>query len=50
MVPALALIEQGRLHPELVTSQVVRWDDAAEALAELPRKTVFTREAISAPG
>jgi threonine dehydrogenase-like Zn-dependent dehydrogenase len=49
MAPALALIEQGLLHPELVTSQVVSWDDAAEALGDLRAKTVLTRDAESAP-
>jgi alcohol dehydrogenase len=48
MVPALALIEQGLLRPEIVTSQVVSWDDAAAALGDLRRKTVVTRDAISA--
>jgi threonine dehydrogenase-like Zn-dependent dehydrogenase len=50
MAPALALIEQGLLHPEIVTSQVVSWDDAGEALGDLRDKTVVTRNAESAPG
>jgi alcohol dehydrogenase len=49
MARALALIEQGLLRPELVTSQVVGWDDAAEALGDLRRKTVVTRDAMNAP-
>ena len=48
MAPALALIEQGLLRPEIVTSQVVSWDDAAEALGDLRGKTVVTREEVSA--
>jgi threonine dehydrogenase-like Zn-dependent dehydrogenase len=36
----LALISTGRLRPELVTSAVVRWDDADSALADLSAKTV----------
>jgi alcohol dehydrogenase len=47
MAPALALIEQGLLRPEIVTSQVVGWDDAAEALGDLGAKTVVTRDAAS---
>jgi hypothetical protein len=43
MGPALALIEQGLLRPEIVTSQVVSWDDAAAALGDLRRKTVVTQ-------
>ncbi len=43
MGPVLALIEQELLHPELVTSQVVGWDDAAEALSDPRGKTVVSR-------
>jgi alcohol dehydrogenase len=43
MTPALALIEQGLLKPELVTSQVVSWNDAAIALSDIHGKTVITR-------
>jgi threonine dehydrogenase-like Zn-dependent dehydrogenase len=39
----LELVADGRLHPELVTSAVVAWDDAAETLAHLEAKTVVTR-------
>ena len=39
----LALISTGRLRPELVTSAVVRWDDADSALADLSAKTVVVR-------
>lgn len=47
MAPALALIEQGLLHPEIVTSRVLNWDNAAEALGDLGRKTVISRNAVS---
>ena len=39
----LDLIGSGRLHPELVTSQVIDWRDAPEALAAHTHKTVITR-------
>jgi threonine dehydrogenase-like Zn-dependent dehydrogenase len=39
----LDLAAAGRLHPERVTSKVVRWDDAAEAVAEPETKLVVTR-------
>jgi alcohol dehydrogenase len=39
----LDLVADGRLHPELVTSAVVAWDDAGETLAHLEAKTVVTR-------
>ena len=39
----LELIASGRLHPELVTSQVVDWADAADALAHHTHKTVVVR-------
>jgi hypothetical protein len=47
MAPALTLIEQGLLHPEIVTSQVVSWDDTAEALPDLDGKTVVSRDTVS---
>jgi threonine dehydrogenase-like Zn-dependent dehydrogenase len=47
MAPALALVEQGLLRPEIVTSEVVRWDDAAEALGELNGKTVVRRDVVN---
>ena len=43
----LELVADGRLHPELVTSAVVAWDDAAETLAHLEAKTVVTRAATA---
>jgi threonine dehydrogenase-like Zn-dependent dehydrogenase len=39
----LDLVEAGRLHPELVTSATVQWDDAPTALADLSAKTVIVR-------
>lgn len=39
----LRLVESGKLRPELVTGQVVPWDDAAEALATHTTKTVIQR-------
>ena len=47
MAPALALIEQGLLRPEIVTSQVISWDDAAEALSDLRGKTVLIRDVVN---
>ena len=46
MARALVLIEQGLVRPEIVTSQVVSWDDAADALGDLRVKTVITRDAV----
>jgi threonine dehydrogenase-like Zn-dependent dehydrogenase len=37
----LELIDSGKLRPELVTSETVRWDEAAEALAEHDSKLVL---------
>ena len=43
-IPAvLDLIAQGRFDPTLVTSQVVDWADAVDALAEPPMKLVVAR-------
>src|SRR5206468_2833408 len=44
----LELITSGRLHPELVTSRVVGWNDAPAALADHMYKTVIVRPEISA--
>ena len=45
IIPAvLDLIAQGRLNPEVVTAEVVPWNDADQALATLDAKTVVTRE------
>ena len=39
----LVLISTGRLRPEVVTSAMVRWEDADSALADLAAKTVVVR-------
>jgi threonine dehydrogenase-like Zn-dependent dehydrogenase len=39
----LAMVSSARLRPELVTSEVIRWDDADRALADLTAKTVVVR-------
>jgi alcohol dehydrogenase len=44
MPAVLDLVGSGRLRPELVTSSVVPWSDAAEALADHQYKTVVTRD------
>jgi threonine dehydrogenase-like Zn-dependent dehydrogenase len=45
-IPAvLGLVADGSFDPGRVTSAVVAWDDAAEALAEPPMKLVLTRPA-----
>lgn len=44
MPEVLALVQAGRLQPEHVTSEIVAWRDAAEALAEPSMKPVFVRE------
>jgi alcohol dehydrogenase len=44
MEPVLALIQAGRLHPELVTDRVVPWEEAIEALAGHRTKLVIVRE------
>ena len=44
VIPAiLELVAEGRLRPELVTSRVVPWDDAAEAVTSPERKLVIER-------
>ena len=43
MPEVLELMAAGRLSPELVTTELVAWDDAAEALAEHTAKLVVTR-------
>jgi threonine dehydrogenase-like Zn-dependent dehydrogenase len=43
-IPAiLELVLEGRLHPELVTSRVVGWDEAPEAVQAPERKLVIER-------
>ena len=39
----LAAVVEGRIHPERITSRVVPWDDAIDALLELPTKLVMER-------
>ena len=39
----VALVAEGRLHPELVTTRVVDWADAAERFTEPATKLVFLR-------
>jgi len=39
----LELVVAGRLHPERVTSAVVPWDQAAEAVGEVETKLVVAR-------
>ena len=39
----LDLVAAGRFDPSIVTSEVVDWDDAAEALADPPMKLVVQR-------
>ena len=41
----LDLIAAGDVHPELVTSNVADWDDAAGAVQETERKLVIQRAA-----
>lgn len=43
MEPVLDLVRAGRFDPAPVTAQIVEWDDAAEAMSGLDRKTVVTR-------
>ena len=42
----LELVQTGRIHPELITSEVVPWDDAAEALAHPSLKPLVVRERL----
>jgi len=44
MPEVLALVQSGRLRPELVTSERVAWSDAAEALADPSMKPLFVRD------
>jgi len=50
MPRALALIARGLLYPEIVTSQVVSWQHAAEALSDPRGKTVLARDPHASPG
>jgi threonine dehydrogenase-like Zn-dependent dehydrogenase len=41
--PLLDLVAGGRIHPGRVTSRVVSWEEAPEAVVELERKLIITR-------
>jgi alcohol dehydrogenase len=44
VIPAvLDVVASGRFDPSVVTSAVVAWDDAVDALADPPMKLVVTR-------
>jgi len=43
MTRALDLVRAGRLHPELITGQVVGWEDAPDAVAAHESKLVVSR-------
>jgi len=43
MPAVLELVQSGRIQLERVTSEVVPWEDAAEALADPSMKTLFVR-------
>jgi len=45
----LELLQCGHVHPERVTSKVIQWDDAAEALVEPSLKPVVVRPALFTP-
>jgi threonine dehydrogenase-like Zn-dependent dehydrogenase len=45
MPEVVAAVAAGTLHPELVTAQVVDWEDAADSLAHHRYKTVVCRDA-----
>lgn len=42
----LSLIKSGKFQPEKITSQVARWDDAAEAYLERTQKLVIQRDPL----
>ncbi|HVS43923.1 MAG TPA: alcohol dehydrogenase catalytic domain-containing protein [Candidatus Dormibacteraeota bacterium] len=45
IIPAiLDAVADGRIHPERITSGIVRWDDAIDALLEVPTKLVMERD------
>ncbi len=44
-IPAiLSLVQDARIHPERVTTEIARWDEAPEALSNFRTKLVITRE------
>jgi hypothetical protein len=40
----VALVADGRLHPELVNSTAVGWEDAPAAMLDLPTKLIIERD------
>lgn len=47
VIPAVArAMADGRLHPQIVTTRRVRWEEAAEAMAEPAAKLVIDREPV----
>jgi alcohol dehydrogenase len=45
LIPEIvALVAEGRLHPELVNSTAVGWEDAPAAMLDLPTKLVIERD------
>jgi alcohol dehydrogenase len=48
MPAVLELVQAGRIKPELVTSEVVQWEDAGKALADPSMKPVIIRDGTSA--
>lgn len=47
MTRALELIQSGAVDPEIVTAQVVGWDEAADALADHRSKVVVSRDRLA---
>jgi alcohol dehydrogenase len=46
MPAVLDLVQAGKVRPEQITTEVIAWDDAAEALAEPSRKPLVVREPL----
>ena len=45
LIPEIvALVSEGRLHPQLVNSDVVAWEEAPAAMLDLPTKVVIRRD------
>ena len=49
MEDVLELIRAGRIRPERVVSEIVAWQDAAEALADPSLKPVVVRDELAPP-
>lgn len=45
--PLIDLVREGRLRPETVTAEVLPWDQAKDAMAEVRDKLVFVRDEIN---